>query len=133
MEISWYRSGYIISELVAECLEHCGNSLPRPTIRGYMGARDPNCGLGKSQDDAVSRELLSISLHSCHEFELVGAYSTGEQALKELPKKAPNVVLMDIKLPGMSGIECLAALRRHVCRHNPSSVEMKAGDHTQSL
>jgi DNA-binding NarL/FixJ family response regulator len=42
----------------------------------------------------------------------VGMYTTGEEALREIPKAAPDVVLMDINLPGLSGIECTRELKR---------------------
>ena len=41
----------------------------------------------------------------------VGAYPSAEAALAELPSQAPDVVLMDINLPGMSGIETVRRLR----------------------
>jgi CheY-like chemotaxis protein len=41
----------------------------------------------------------------------VGAFQSGEEALRDLPKLEPNVVLMDINLPGMSGIECIRRLK----------------------
>lgn len=63
------------------------------------------------EDDPNSRELLILSVQGCRKFRLVSTYENGSEALKELPKIKPDVVLMDIKLPGMNGIECLVALR----------------------
>lgn len=40
-----------------------------------------------------------------------GAFADGETALAEIPRLKPDVVLMDIGLPGMSGIECVSALK----------------------
>lgn len=40
----------------------------------------------------------------------VGAFPDAEQALAKLPELNPSVVFMDIKLPGMSGVECVARL-----------------------
>jgi len=42
----------------------------------------------------------------------VGTCSSGEMALEILPKNPPQVVIMDIQLPGMSGIECTSRLRQ---------------------
>ena len=42
---------------------------------------------------------------------VVAALPDGESALRELPQCAPDVVLMDIGLPGISGIECVSALK----------------------
>jgi DNA-binding NarL/FixJ family response regulator len=44
--------------------------------------------------------------------ECVGIWATGEEALREIPKATPEVVLMDINLPGISGIECTRELKR---------------------
>jgi DNA-binding NarL/FixJ family response regulator len=54
------------------------------------------------------RQLLSLQPG----FECVGAFPTGEEALLRLPTLKPDVVLMDISLPGMSGIECVSRLKR---------------------
>src|SRR6185369_11654296 len=40
-----------------------------------------------------------------------GDYADAETALKEIPRKAPDVVLMDINLPGMNGVECVRQLK----------------------
>jgi DNA-binding NarL/FixJ family response regulator len=63
------------------------------------------------EDDPNSRELLVHSMRSYKRLQLVGAYGTGEEALRQVPSLKPDVVLMDIKLPGISGIECITALR----------------------
>jgi DNA-binding NarL/FixJ family response regulator len=64
------------------------------------------------EDDPDSRELLVDCLRSCHRLQLMGAYGTAEEALREVPRINPDVVLMDIRLPGRSGIDCLIALRQ---------------------
>ena len=45
-------------------------------------------------------------------FRCLNAYPNAEAALADLPEHPPDVVLMDINLPGMSGIECVACLRK---------------------
>jgi DNA-binding NarL/FixJ family response regulator len=42
----------------------------------------------------------------------VGTCATGELALEALPKNPPQVVIMDIRLPGISGIQCTSRLRQ---------------------
>lgn len=42
---------------------------------------------------------------------VVGTFPDGETALIQIPRLMPDVVMMDIGLPGMSGIECVAALK----------------------
>lgn len=44
-------------------------------------------------------------------FRCLGAYSSAEEALIEIPRKNPKIVLMDINLPRMSGIQCVERLR----------------------
>lgn len=44
-------------------------------------------------------------------FQCVGAFRTAEEALDRMPALRPDVVLMDINLPGMSGIECASKLK----------------------
>jgi DNA-binding NarL/FixJ family response regulator len=64
------------------------------------------------EDNRGLREQLTQILDSAEDIRCVGAFSSAEEALKEIPARKPDVVLMDIKLPGMSGIECVAQLKR---------------------
>ena len=45
-------------------------------------------------------------------FECVSHYGNAEDAIEGLPKDRPNVVLMDINLPGMNGVECVRKLKQ---------------------
>src|SRR3569833_102295 len=56
-------------------------------------------------------QLLQI-LENLSDIECVGAYATGEEAVEGIPSKRPDVVLMDIKLPCISGIQCVAELKK---------------------
>jgi DNA-binding NarL/FixJ family response regulator len=55
---------------------------------------------------ASFREILGSDPH----FACTGSFASGEEALAGLPSLRPHVVLMDINLPGMSGVECVARL-----------------------
>src|SRR5262245_3100183 len=66
------------------------------------------------EDSRGTRESLSELLKRAPGLRCLAAYANGEQALRELPAQAPDVVLMDINLPGMSGIECVARLKAKV-------------------
>jgi DNA-binding NarL/FixJ family response regulator len=44
-------------------------------------------------------------------FQCAAAWATGEEALRVIPETKPDVVLMDIGLPGMSGIDCIRLLK----------------------
>lgn len=63
------------------------------------------------EDDSGLRESLAILINGSGGFHCTGTYSTAEAALKNLPCDWPDVVLMDINLPQMSGIECVAKLK----------------------
>ena len=63
------------------------------------------------EDDRGTRESLKELLNRAPGLHCIGAHSNGEEALRLLRAENPNVVLMDINLPGMSGIECVAHLK----------------------
>jgi len=59
----------------------------------------------------LRRSLVRIVSRSA-DLKLIGDWPDGESALPAMEKLRPQIVLMDINLPGMSGIECTAALKR---------------------
>ena len=63
------------------------------------------------EDNHGTRESLAELLGRVPQLECVGSHANGEQALAKIPAEQPDVVLMDINLPGMSGIECVARLK----------------------
>jgi len=63
------------------------------------------------EDDARWRSNLGLLLRETADLECVGSYSSGEAAVADLPRRRPQVVLMDINLPKMSGVECTRQLR----------------------
>lgn len=64
------------------------------------------------EDNKVIRESLMEFIQADPECRCVCACSTAEEALKVIPKHEPEIVLMDIQLPNMSGIDCLAQLKQ---------------------
>jgi DNA-binding NarL/FixJ family response regulator len=62
-------------------------------------------------DDEGIRNSLSILLKRASGYKLVGEYANAESALKEIPQVQPDVVLMDINLPGMKGYDCVRQLK----------------------
>src|SRR5262245_61088451 len=63
------------------------------------------------EDDKNVRAHLVELLQGVPGYECVGVWGDAESALAELPQKLPDIVLMDIHLPGISGIECVAELK----------------------
>lgn len=63
------------------------------------------------EDDSEAREMLTGWINSTPGFRCVSAHGNGLVALDELPKAQPDIVLMDINLPGLKGIECVRQLK----------------------
>src|SRR6266480_4999053 len=63
------------------------------------------------EDDASFCVLLTRALSKDKKLKIIGVHPTAEEAIREIPQSKPDVVLMDIKLPGMDGIECLRRLK----------------------
>ena len=63
------------------------------------------------EDDEGIRASLAAMIRREKKLELVGEYPDGEKALKQIPVRPPDVVLMDINLPGMKGFDCVRQLK----------------------
>ena len=63
------------------------------------------------EDNDKLRATLARVLNRSPGFQCVCDYQNAEDALREIPKVGPNVVLMDINLPGMNGVECVRQLK----------------------
>lgn len=64
------------------------------------------------EDDRGLREQIVDILASAPDIKCIGAYGSAEAALPQVLEKKPDVVLMDIKLPGMSGIQCVWEIKK---------------------
>lgn len=64
------------------------------------------------EDHAETRESLAALINSAPGFRCVSVHSSAEDALKSIPRQNPDVALVDINLPRMSGIECVAKLKQ---------------------
>jgi len=64
------------------------------------------------EDNKTIRESLAEFVQADPQCSCVCTCSTGEEALRILPKHQPDIVLMDIQLPRISGIECTAQLKQ---------------------
>ena len=68
------------------------------------------------EDDRRTRESLQRVLSASPALRCISAFSRAEEALDQLPKDTPDVVLMDINLPGMTGVECVGKLKARLPR-----------------
>ena len=59
-----------------------------------------------ADDQELIRESLKIVLGANEDMEVTGIAENGEQVLSEIKKEKPNVILMDIRMPGIDGVEC---------------------------
>ncbi len=66
------------------------------------------------EDNSTIRESLETMVNLAPGCQCVGAWGTAEDALRLLCRQAPDVVLMDIQLPNMSGVECTAQLKEQL-------------------
>lgn len=69
-------------------------------------------GVSLVEDDAGLRSTVREFVEASEGMRFVSGYGSAEEALKKLPTDRPDVVVMDIQLPGMTGIECVMALKR---------------------
>ncbi|MFO1487993.1 MAG: response regulator transcription factor [Verrucomicrobiota bacterium] len=64
------------------------------------------------EDNDKLRGTLARVLNRAEGFKCLSDYGNAEDALKDLPNIKPEVVLMDINLPGMNGVECVRQLKQ---------------------
>ena len=63
------------------------------------------------EDDSRLRESLAVLINGSDDLRCIGEYPNAETALKEIPGNWPDVLVTDINLPRLSGIECVARLK----------------------
>lgn len=89
--------------MTAHAIENPGSAL--------SGQPDIMTSIALVEDSAPLRRNLERMLRRAPGVRCVCACSTAEEALEQIPLCKPDVVLMDINLPGASGIECTARLK----------------------
>jgi DNA-binding NarL/FixJ family response regulator len=68
-----------------------------------------------TDDHAVMRDGLKALLRSAPDIEVVGEACDGRDAVRDVLKLRPDLVLMDISMPGLNGIEAVRLLRQREC------------------
>ncbi|HEX9045736.1 MAG TPA: response regulator transcription factor [Verrucomicrobiae bacterium] len=64
------------------------------------------------EDDRRVRESLAILINGGENTRCIAAYGSAEEALENVPRHVPDVMLMDINLPAITGIECVRRLKQ---------------------
>ena len=88
------------------------DKLSDPTTAG-MTFPSRSTSVGVVEDDAGLRRSFTRLISHAPGLRSIGSWADGATALKEMTALKPDVVLMDINMPGMSGIECTARLKQH--------------------
>ncbi|MGN6555160.1 MAG: response regulator [Verrucomicrobiota bacterium] len=70
-----------------------------------------NIRIAVVEDDKALRNAIKEWIASDKRLKIVSEHGNAEEAVEQLPAKAPDVVLSDINLPGISGIECVRQLK----------------------
>lgn len=83
------------------------------------------------EDDAAVRASLQQILKTASDVRCVAAYASAEDAIRELPRLAPKVAILDINLPGMSGVECV----KHLVEKSPATqiMMLTVYDHNDAI
>src|SRR6478736_4851541 len=77
-------------------------------------SQEPITDIAIVEDNAALGASLRKIVESAEDFRCLGVWTTAEDALKKIDAFRPQIVLMDINLPGMSGIEATARLKQHL-------------------
>lgn len=64
------------------------------------------------EDDSTIRDGYAYLIGQDRDCEVVSTYATAEDAIKKIERDAPDVVLLDVELPGVSGIDALPKLKK---------------------
>src|SRR6266536_232890 len=92
--------------------EHPENQMASCTLKsGTGGSPEEPIKISIVDDDENERWQMTRDVDQSPDLERVGSYSSGAEALQEIPSSASEVVLMDVRMPGMSGIEVTKRLK----------------------
>ena len=64
------------------------------------------------EDNNLFYQSLKLLLLESEEFDIVGMFSNAESLIKDFPYINPEIVLMDLNLPGMSGVEAVSIIKK---------------------
>lgn len=67
-----------------------------------------------ADDQQLIRESLKIILDSDPNFEVVKVVGSGQEVLDTLETESIDIILMDVRMPSMSGVECTRLVKRSI-------------------
>lgn len=79
-------------------------------------------------DHRIVREGLALIINREADMEVVGTAASGEEAVAAFTRDRPDIVLMDLQLPGMSGVDAIRDIRRLDPRARIVVLTMCGGD-----
>ena len=79
-----------------------------------MAASEPAISVAMVDDDEAVRSMIATLVENAEGLHFAGAYSSCDDVLENMIEVIPDVVLMDINMPGRSGIECVEALKLEI-------------------
>ena len=85
------------------------------------------------EDDHAVREIFADWVGHADGFRCVSTYANGERAVADLPRVRSNIVLMDINLPQMNGVECVRRLKPLLPATQFVMVTFRDADHFRCL
>jgi DNA-binding NarL/FixJ family response regulator len=87
---------------------------PRPSSPSPPAGAAADIKVAIVEDERDIRECLTVLVNGTDGYSCTGSYRTMEEALDQIPRRMPDIVLSDIGLPGMSGITGVRLLKeRH--------------------
>lgn len=63
------------------------------------------------EDDKDLRSSFTHIVNNADKFIVIGSYATAEDAINDIPRKKPEIILMDIQMPGMNGVEATEVIK----------------------
>lgn len=89
----------------------CVETIRRSELGEVLWVRDEPIEVAVVDGEAETRLFLQRILEQSGGYRCVGCYASGEEALRKIPGAHPRIVLMEVRMPGISGIECMRRLK----------------------